>query len=105
MKAIFIGGLLDKYRKNVSEDDQNFTFMINKCDTFPSRGYQQKWEYKLRCVVNIGEPIAYFQHYTKPVFAAPLRENGDLRSSLQGIAQQQTAGDRYIGLGLGVFGL
>lgn len=86
MKAIFIGGLLDKHRKIVSEDDKCFVFTINKCDTFPSRGYKEKWEYILRCVVNIGEPIAYYQ-YVKPVVKA-ISESYERGANLAQVAQQ-----------------
>lgn len=66
MRAILRGGIYDRKIMDVDIDEPEIIFTRHHCGDFPNKGYQSKHRYELTCIVNLGVPVAYFDHYSKP---------------------------------------
>ena len=100
MKYIFIGGKYDGYQLERAEQDEaeekdgKITFSEWRCCEFPSASYKHKHHYRLRCIVNIGAEVSYFEYM--PILPTNLGQNA-LGHDFQNQLQQRA--------GIGLFGL
>ena len=104
MKYIFIGGKYDGYQLERAEQDEaeekdgKITFSECRCNEFPSASYEHKHHYRLRCVVNIGAEVSYFEHgLIAPTTLGQVTAFSGLQNFSQGQLQQRA--------GIGLFGL
>ena len=64
MRTFFIGGEYDGYQMN-RRATKTITFNTWKCYDSPNRPVNVKHSYRLKCIINLGYQVAYYQAENK----------------------------------------